>query len=158
MNYAEQNDEHYRNENLKKLIAGLKALPDDYDSFNMYSYQRHAYTDDYVTKKDIYHGCGTFACILGHGPTFGIPPQREESWHSYGYRILALSFDDLDDRLIFDWCFSQYWPNDISQGIVRLTMLLNGKYDTEIYPDVIDDITYGAWKQDVFDYNKKYSI
>ena len=57
-------------ENLTKLRDYLAALPDDYENLEMSCFAKNS---SIAAKSTPETGCGTPACMVGHGPAAGIP-------------------------------------------------------------------------------------
>lgn len=142
----------YQVANMDKLIEGLKSLPDDYSHLHMGSFSRH--TDhrklkDGVPVSEAIHSnptdeefeCGSSACIIGHGPMFGVTvPKRcfykvldnRINWPKYAETVFGIN-DELPNGVNhsggteWDFCFGADWPNDIKQAIERLQMKQSGK-------------------------------
>ena len=117
--------------NILKLIAGLEGLPNDYTHFMMGTFARDPHM---AAKSTPEHPCGTSACIIGHGPHFGVSMNREErfmiskyhpnlGFYKYSYRL----FIPEDQYNCWDFCFSGEWPNIIQEAIARLKMYLYNK-------------------------------
>lgn len=127
--------------NIRKLIKGLKALPDDYVKFNMNDFVSID-TDDngeykVATLKKGEHMCGTSACVVGHGPSFGIKMDtdfidtvnKSIDWTSYSEDVFGVVNikHDYSDGTEWDFCFGGSWPNSISQAVIRLELLLSDR-------------------------------
>ena len=106
-----------QHDNLQKLIDGLKALPDDYSLLDM---NRFAINDGEAIRATPIHPCGTSMCIVGHGPSFGIPFTDEDGndWVYYSKR--AFGFSACTRK--WEFCFDPLWPSDVNQAIIRLEM------------------------------------
>lgn len=137
-------------ENIAKLIAGLKALPDGYLDFEMKSYVRvTSGSDKYSASKRLAvakgysSACGTSACIVGHGPRFGIPMSELNikqsgrvsiDWKNYSmesFGINDLASINRDGNTEWEFCFSHRWPNSIEQAVIRLELFLNDRVPHE---------------------------
>ena len=131
--YGRTQEQH---DNVQKLIDGLKALPNNYRLFDM-----KRFAEDYKIAKNATpeHPCGTCMCIVGHGPSLGVPfiDRDMNIWGIYSER--AFGFGDEGD--IWDFCFGSSWPNDIKQAIARLEMAQRGEI-----PDLLD-----------WDYNDRFT-
>ena len=114
--------------NLDKLIAGLERLPADYGNLYMEAFAIDPLDAAQSTPE---HPCGAPACIIGHGPSLGIPLAEtfmsegmmgvEVDWD--GYSEEAFGYDDPHDGE-GDWsfCFGSNWPDDIPEAIARLKL------------------------------------
>ena len=132
--YGRTQEQH---DNTQKLINGLKALPDDYGLLDM-----REFAESYGSAKNATpeHPCGTSMCIIGHGPSLGIPFINEDncSWPRYSRRAFGFT---RKTKSGWSFCFSSYWPNDMNQAIIRLEMAQHGKIPDSWYHD--DIYTYG---------------
>ena len=91
-----------RKANLVKLSAYLKTVQDD---FNMAHF--HPYTTEACKNE-----CGTSACAVGHGPSAGIEPLKDEKWISYSGRVfIEMTGNVTLASLAWDWCFSDGWAD-----------------------------------------------
>ena len=82
------------------------------------------------------HTCGTSACAVGHGPSAGIEPLRDESWVKYSKRVF-IEFTETDRlaELAWEWCFSDEWSevdNTASGASRRIDYLLEHGLDKVI--------------------------
>ena len=102
-------------ENFRKLADYVLNLPDDYKGFSMVDYCSSRRQDTFLdialweAKKTLADNeCGTTACMLGHGPSAGIPPSREGmDWCAY-----AADFGCQPEggtRSLWNWAFSGEW-------------------------------------------------
>ena len=112
-------------ENLKKLVRFLEALPEDYDRLRMYQWAYNNYGAAHATPE---HPCGTPACLVGHGPSAGIPFLPDEFgalghpiWRRYARRAFASEQDGLT------FMIGNSWPNSISEGLARIKLMLAGR-------------------------------
>ena len=111
--------------NLTKLVRFLEALPEDYENLLMNQWATD--TDEAVHAAPD-HPCGTPACLIGHGPSAGVPFLPDElglggfpTWQSYASRAFASE----QDGLIF--ITGGYWPDSIQEGIARIKLVLADK-------------------------------
>ena len=115
-----------QNENLLKLANYLKALPEDYEHFDMKAFIEVG-AENYMFprslhKSDIINSCGTVACAVGHGPSAGIIPKRKEFWVEYSNRAFTNNEDE------WDWCFNSEWfevDNTLVGAYKRIYLLLD---------------------------------
>ena len=100
---------------LLKLANYVINLPENYRKFNMRNYCSSRRQDTFLdialweAKKTLADNeCGTTACMLGHGPSAGIPPSREGmDWCAY-----AADFGCQPEggtRSLWNWAFSGEW-------------------------------------------------
>ena len=130
--YGRTQEQH---DNMQKLIDGLRALPDDYDFFDMAQFAENSGLAKTATPQ---HPCQSCMCIIGHGPSFGIPLIYGDynSWMIYSWR--AFGFEEDDNNWKF--CFHGDWPNDINQAIIRLEMAQRGEIpDGWDYDDIYEN-------------------
>lgn len=83
--------------NLRKLADFLKALPVDYDSFDMATFHRPKWGDS---------ECGTVACALGHGPMAGIGEVLWFDWDLYAWDHFGI-----DRGMAWIWLFGLQWTS-----------------------------------------------
>ena len=123
--YGRTKEQH---DNTQLLIDGFKALPDDY---NLLVMKYFAINNAWAKNATPEHPCKTTMCIIGHGPSFGIPHTNEDrnSWEQYSFRAFGFEFGSKG----WSFCFSSNWPNDMNQAIIRLEMMQRGEV-----PDVWD--------------------
>ena len=93
--------------NLARLADWLRALPADYERFEMSGYMEdvtrpHAHISR--AKELPANECGTVACAVGHGPSAGIEPLSSERWESYALRCFAGQ-----DPYVFTYLFGGEW-------------------------------------------------
>lgn len=123
--------------NTQKLIEYLEGLPEDYKNFEM-SYYCEDDMEDIALKEDKDNkGCGTSACVVGHGPSAGIKVDDKfmttnmdgdiilVDWQSYS--IEAFGFEDGD----WNFCFSPEWSNSVEEAVTRLKIANKGKTPDE---------------------------
>ena len=120
-----------RKANLIKLSAYLKTVEDDFDMKHFNQYNQHACKN----------ACGTSACAVGHGPSAGIEPLKDESWIKYSKRVFIEFTGNEPAELAWEWCFSDEWSevdNTASGAARRIDYLLEhglaeviGKADCE---------------------------
>ena len=108
--------------NTQKLIDGLKALPGNYEFFDM-----KRFADDNIAAKHATpeHPCQSCMCIIGHGPSLGIPFIDLDRNDWLGYSIRAFGFKN--DAYAWIFCFSANWHDSIGQAIARLEMAQRGE-------------------------------
>ena len=131
--YGRTQEQH---DNVQKLIDGLKALPNDYDFFDM---EQFAENDGEAIHATPEHPCQSCMCIIGHGPSFGIPLIYGDwgNWRNYSRRAFGFSHIGIYWR----FCFNGNWPNDINQAIIRLEMAQRGEIPDEWnFGDIYDNI------------------
>ena len=118
--YGRTQEQH---DNLQKLIDGLKSKPDNYGLLNM---SRFAEDDRLAKTATPEHPCGTSMCVVGHGPSFGIPFIYEDlnDWMEYSLR--AFGFVGLKWNFCFNSLWSMYCSSDINEAIARLEMAQRG--------------------------------
>jgi len=115
--------------NILKLIAGLEALPDDYTSFAMGTFADHPHMAATSTPE---RPCGTPACIVGHGPHFGMPMRKRERrmiynhpdsivFYKYSYRLFIPEYQ----HNCWDFCFGAGWSDSTQEAIARLKIYLD---------------------------------
>lgn len=94
--------------NLKLLADYLWTLPDDYELFNMDTFNETFSRPMLAARSG---SCGTSACAVGHAPNVkGIPlPYQVEDWSDYSTRIFDLDWGE--DHRGWDWCFSDNWTD-----------------------------------------------
>ena len=116
--YGRTQEQH---DNVQKLIDGLKALPDDYRKLHMKSF---AENNSWAKNATPENPCGTCMCIIGHGPSLGIPfiNKDKNDWNRYSTRAFGFCVGYRK----WSFCFSPYWPNNIKQAIARLEMAQRG--------------------------------
>ena len=111
--------------NLNKLVSFLEALPEDYGGLRM---NRWADNNRDAAHAAPEHPCGTPACLIGHGPSAGVPLLPSEFgrfefpiWQSYASRAFASEQDGLS------FMIGGFWPNSIPESIARIKLVLAGK-------------------------------
>ena len=128
--YGRTQEQH---NNTQKLIDGLKALPDDYELLNM-----EQFAENYAWAKNATpeNPCGTCMCVVGHGPSLGIPFIDEDEWSWPRYSRRAFGFT-LKNNSAWRFCFSSAWCNDIDEAIARLEIAQRGEIpDTWDYDNI----------------------
>ena len=104
--------------NLKKLAKYLATLPDDYEKFHMKVYCSTIDEGGYVGDEDfgpnqadaiLSNKCGTVACALGHGPSAGIMPTKDDHfWDQYSENHFGLVWGSDG----WTHCFDVEWAQD----------------------------------------------
>lgn len=128
MTYANKTPD--QQENLKTLHRGMIEMYGDKqydDHFDMGMYQQCPDNSNgvhFATLRDSFakHGYGTSACLLGHGPIFGISHDGCSDWADYALKCFGIE----DEEYGWDFLFSSHWPSDIQEAIARLGMYING--------------------------------
>lgn len=116
--------------NIRKLSDYALNLPEDYKHFDMALYCK---SSDVVSPqprdaKGIMgatcstNECGTAGCLLGHGPIAGIKPAEGDNWTIYALNRFGM---DYWASMEWEWCFGTSWPNNASDGALRLLYLLD---------------------------------
>lgn len=129
--------------NLTKLRDYLASLPDDYENFEM---KRFAENHAKAANANPETGCGTPACMVGHGPAAGIPIEHDRviEFGSLYWDIYSI------DKLIscdYLWMFAfdGSWPSSLPEAITRLTMVIEERVpDTWDYDDRFADMVEAA--------------
>ena len=123
--YGRTQEQH---DNVQKLIDGLKALPNDYGLLEMKLFAKN---DSWAKRATPKHPCKTCMCVVGHGPSLGIPfiPEDYDCWGKYSERAFGFAGEDFE----WDFCFGVKWPDDINEAIARLEMAQRGEI-----PDLLD--------------------
>jgi len=86
--------------------------------------------------------CGSAACAVGHAPSVGIQPFKNESWDTYSFRTLIWE----DDRN-WAWCFSSVWADyDNSATSAGLRILHYLAYGTPDWYCCSDDSVEGQMR------------
>lgn len=135
-------------ENVNRLIAGLASLPVNYKKFHM-SFFTDNVSDSFIVENngslDDPDHCGTTACIVGHGPSFGVTilkqhlrPSNRIDWalyseESFGFYDHNGWQNNLSPELFNDWtfCFGEDWPDSIPEAIARLKVANEGNIPAE---------------------------
>lgn len=104
--------------NLTKLADYLAALPDDYVGFEMGLYHEDTVYADRAASPD----CGTCACAVGHGPTAGIDPEKDEWWDAYHRRVFGAGSIHVDGAQRY--MFGTHNPNDPHAAAARIREVL----------------------------------
>ena len=128
-------------DNLQKLINGFKALPSDYVLLDMELFALNRAEAQNATPAN---PCTSLMCVVGHGPSFGIPFIKEDDccWLTYAWRVFGMrnSFEynlavDSRRKVFFcgawDFCFSYRWSNSINETIARLELAQRGEIPSE---------------------------
>jgi len=81
--------------NITKVRDYLQTLPRDYKHFDMGTFFQ-LYWDvpgkvSTLTPILLETECGSSACIIGHGPSAGIPPLEDEYWGAYCRRVFGVT-------------------------------------------------------------------
>lgn len=138
--------------NLKLLMTGLRKMIEDDRPLRMFEFVSGNYRDEHTAVRATpEHPCNTPACVIGNGPSFGIPLKNRHFhpvkksfdghpsvlWHCYTSDSFGLI--PADDE--FQFMFGPDWSDSRSQALSRIMMFLdNGlpvywrftdKYDTE---------------------------
>ena len=135
--YGRTQEQH---DNLQKLIDGLKAKPKHYAFFDMGQYAR----DDIGARRATpEHPCQTYMCVVGHGPSLGIPFTDEDinSWCQYSERAFGFEFASKKWLFCFASLWSMYCSSDINEAIARLEMAQRGEIPDDWDYDDIYSIT-----------------
>ena len=118
-------------QNFKTLLDGLVDMYGDKrhdDHFKMDEFQAIKVGISAVRPSNAFtqHDCGTSACLLGHGPIFGIIDDRdlEMNWTAYALEFFGASQSVADGE--WDFLFSPGWSNDIQEAIARLRKYIDG--------------------------------
>ena len=121
---------NFKRNNLRKLVKFLQALPEDYEGLCMGIYAEDETDAAHATPE---HPCGTPACLVGHGPSAGIPLLESEydregmpKWGCYVDRVFVYE----NDWYAFSFMFAEDWPNSIAEGVARIEMVLNHSVPT----------------------------
>lgn len=129
----------FQRDNLIKLRDYLAALPEDYKNFCMSEFALDNNDPSVIKEGD----CNTPACMVGHGPSAGIPidPKWVDvepggsvyiNWTAYSWHNFTVCGD------AWDFLFSEKWPDDIAHGVARINYWLgNG-----LTPDFVDECFY----------------
>lgn len=106
--------------NLAKLAAYLEKLPEDYERFDMKSFNNKGSNYDTPIKVQ----CGSAGCAVGHGPNAGIPTNNDATWWAYAERVFLPTAEDG-----FWWMFDGEWVgvDNTPQGAAkRIHLFLDG--------------------------------
>lgn len=118
--------------NIQILIDGLKKLPVDYKGLWMSDFAEDYEAAAMSTPET---GCLTAACIVGHGPSFGLP-RNQDSWTEYAYEtffenhpkrneVHTTDFDlQREYNRVWEFMFGGEWPNSIPEAIARLELAI----------------------------------
>ena len=128
-------------ENLERGAAGLWALPDDYEHFDMATFFSRGMQEFKPDTKANLNICGTVACALGHFPSFGMPGLHDEEWIGYSYRVTGL---DICRAGEWDWCFGQDWAytpyNAAKHAASRIWWLLDRGLPDDWLPQIVGNV------------------
>jgi hypothetical protein len=122
--------------NLAKLAVGIRKLKDSDEyqgTFYMRTLCRKGNTYHPVTPSEsvkAFHECGTYGCLLGHGPFLGIKADQFDSWRSYSERQFGGNW------VSFDWIFDCQWPNNKRMATKRIAWMLSKGYPAHYRIDV----------------------
>lgn len=97
----------FKRDNLQRLLDGTERFvrtPGGHFSMGAFT-SRPSQLPARVTLHDVYGGCGTSACLAGHGPLVGIPALEWENWYDYAYRVFAQ--DSAPE--VWVWLFDGAW-------------------------------------------------
>lgn len=108
-------------ENLKKLSAKLKVVPEE--KFDMrFFFDGPAYeTPSSLTVED-YNHCGTSACACGWGPAAGVSAEPRESWNEYAAR--AFGADPWAKNGIYSYLFDEDQQGSAKMAAARIDTVI----------------------------------
>jgi hypothetical protein len=123
--------------NLQILADGLMTLPENYHNFGMASYVcavKSSYTlpvPEEALKQYVLGTtqlpCGTVACAVGHGPTFGLfmttREADDEDWEDYTLRVFGSFPEEYVYTRLFDGRWAS-WDNTVVGAAKRIYKLL----------------------------------
>lgn len=117
--------------NLLKLAKGLLSLPERYKHFDMSGFFNTMSGSWYggdvhyprEVNKPLYKHCGTIACMVGHGPMFGMEGVYNESWVDYSHRVFGIAPDKMEWEYLFSGEWEEY-DNTILGGVKRIVTFL----------------------------------
>lgn len=118
-------------ENIKILRDYLDGLPADYSDFDM-----ETFADDEVraVKATPKTGCGTAACMVGHGPAAGVA-MIDSEWHEHGVGWFNYServfIGGTGCSSLWAFAFGGDWPSDLRQAVARLDLILSKSVPAE---------------------------
>lgn len=143
--------------NLNKILEGMRSLPAGYENLDMSTFEDgdDETLDTSIGKKgNISNGCETCACIVGHGPTFGVPMipsdfTRLGDWENYSERVFGLPVGNGRWKFLF----SDKWSDSIDECIARLEIFIEGRFEKECA--TLDETSY---TYDEIDYSHLYAI
>lgn len=114
-------------DNLQKLIDGWTNSP-----LSLYMDQFASDTEE-ATKATPEHPCSTDCCLVGSGPSYGIPVAAGDiisggtdflchlDWINYAKRVFGFT-DVYATRGNWEFCFGSDWDNSIPEAIARLEL------------------------------------
>ena len=130
--------------NLRKLLAYLETLPEDYAHFDMAEFCKLYTPVDLVPGTLTFTGrrpyvvpptpCGSCGCLVGHGPYAGIEAYPIENWMGYCYRVFGTRIHK--NCPLWHWLFSAEWAenhNTLAHAIGRLKQVLDTGDIPEVY-------------------------
>lgn len=96
-----------KKKNLTTLANYLLALPKGYKEFNMANFCSIGGSFNAPEPSEsikVISNCGAVACAVGHAPSAGIKPKKDEDWWDYSDRALIPT-----DTYEWEWCFGGDW-------------------------------------------------
>ena len=130
-------------QNFRTLLNGLVDMYGDkrHDAhFKMGNFQVSEYGSVIWRTRNAFtkHDCGTSACLLGHGPIFGIINDRalQMRWDEYSQEFFGVDQFVTDGE--WDFLFSAEWPDDIQEAIARLRRYIDEEEHIWGYYDFSD--------------------
>jgi hypothetical protein len=105
-------------ENLKKLRDFWLDAPD-----HLLAMRDYAYDPNEASLATSEHPCGSCMCLIGSGPSAGIPIGKRQGWASYSVESFGFEYDTREYQFLFD----PSWPDNRGQAIARLNLAINNE-------------------------------
>ena len=127
-------------ENLKLLVKGIDDGIIQESTLDMKNYAKDGNLAVVATPD---HPCKTLMCLIGHGPSCGVPLNEHEidsvsiSWHKYSIRAFC------EDVSAWYFMFADSWPNDVKEARERIMMVIENRmpeYYSWTYSDRFADV------------------